>query len=220
MPTSGGNISVMPRGVPLVCALVLLVLVLVLIFSRRLVDFLHNQCGHLAGSRGPTMPALMPTSGGNMSLVPRGSLWHAPRTYFYFLFLFFIIIIIIISSSSSSPLSSHLLTCPHLTREKERTTSGGGRGGMLRSFQERQKGRKSVGGRLTDDVDEKKKKKKRGKGGVCVGVFRGTRWWLRPVPEPDHPAEFFRFSEPRIPVFFCSHGQMTSRSRDYDVIIP
>jgi len=126
-----------------------------------------------------------------------------------------------------------LLTCPHLTREKERTTSGGGRGGMLRSFQERQKGRKSVGGRLTDDVDEKKKKKKkkkkkekkkkkkkRGKGGVCVGVFRGTRWWLRPVPEPDHPAEFFRFSEPRIPVFFCSHGQMTSRSRDYDVIIP
>jgi len=128
MPTSGGNISVMPRGggVPLVCALVLLVLVLVLIFSRRLVDFLHNQCGHLAGSRGPTMPALMPTSGGNMSLVPRGSLWHAPRTYFYFLFLFFIIIIIIISSSSSSPLSSHLPTCPHLTREKERTTSGGG----------------------------------------------------------------------------------------------
>jgi len=57
---------------------------------------------------------------------------------------------------------------------------------MLRSFQERRKGRKSVGGRLTDDVDEKrkkeekkrrkKKKKKRGKGGVCVGVFRGTRW--------------------------------------------
>jgi len=34
---------------------------------------------------------------------------------------------------------------------------------MLRSFQERQKGRKSVGGRLTDDVDEKKKKKKKKK---------------------------------------------------------
>jgi len=34
---------------------------------------------------------------------------------------------------------------------------------MLRSFQERQKGRKSVGGRLTDDVDEKKKKNKKKK---------------------------------------------------------
>ena len=88
MPTSGGNISVMPRGVPLVCALVLLVLVLVLIFSRRLVDFLHNQCGHLAGSRGPTMPALMPTSGGNMSLVPPG----VPLACASYLFLFFIFI--------------------------------------------------------------------------------------------------------------------------------
>jgi len=92
MPTSGGNISVMPRGVPLVCALVLLVLVLVLIFSRRLVDFLHNQCGHLAGSRGPTMPALMPTSGGNMSLMPRGvPLVRASSisTYIVIYFIFF-----------------------------------------------------------------------------------------------------------------------------------
>ena len=97
MHTSGGNMSLMPRGVPFVCALVLLVLVLVLIFSRRLVDFLHNQCGHWAGSRGPTMPALMPTSGGNMSVMPRGvPLVRASSIstyivcfFFYFIFFFF-----------------------------------------------------------------------------------------------------------------------------------